>query len=253
MRATAWHAACNCQPLQMIEMNLPFFYTIEAGNNSETIVLDEDNSRHAVSVLRMQQGEALYLTDGKGHLLSATIADAHKKKCRLTITGTQYTPPPERKTAIAISLVKNPVRFEWFLEKATEIGITEIFPLLCQRTEKQHVRQDRMNNVLISALLQSRQTWLPVLHEPVKFEKLVTQSGYNQLFIAHCLNNHKENLGGNTINQQQHQLVLIGPEGDFTPAEIDSAMKHHFTPVALGSTRLRTETAGIVAAVLLKN
>lgn len=234
-------------------MNLPFFYTTLTTHAGDSIELDEDNSRHAISVLRMQTGEQLHLTNGKGSLFTASIADAHKKKCRLTITGIEHTPPAPGKTAIGISLVKNPVRFEWFLEKATEIGITEIFPLLCQRTEKQHFRQDRMNNVLVSALLQSRQTWLPVLHQPVKFDELVPRAAYGQQFIAHCREDQKQNLSGSLIYPLSTQLILIGPEGDFTAAEIESALQHGFVPVALGSTRLRTETAGLVAAALLKN
>ena len=233
-------------------MSIPFFYIANIDSGSDSIVLDEDNSRHVVSVLRMEAGSLLHLTDGKGSLLSATITDPHKKKCSVSITGIQNTVPPARKTGIGISLVKNPVRFEWFLEKATEIGVTEIFPLICSRTEKQHFRSGRMKNVLISALLQSRQTWMPVLHEPVKFDKVIVQVDYQQKFIAHCLEEDKKNLGSGLINPSASQLILIGPEGDFTPAEIAIALQHDFIPVALGATRLRTETAGVVAAVLLK-
>ena len=234
-------------------MSIPFFYAANIDSGSDTIVLDEDNSRHVVSVLRMEQGERLHLTDGKGSLLTATITDPHKKKCRLAIAGIQLVSPPAIKTAIGISLVKNPVRFEWFLEKATEIGVTTIFPLLCSRTEKQHFRLDRMKNVIISALLQSRQTWLPVLHEPVKFDNVIGQAGYNQKFIAHCAEEKKQSLNNHIVNLSANQLILIGPEGDFTPEEITKALQHDFIPVALGTTRLRTETAGVVAAVLLKN
>jgi 16S rRNA (uracil1498-N3)-methyltransferase len=234
-------------------MSIPFFYAANIDNGSDALVLDEDNSRHVVSVLRMEQGERLHLTDGKGSLLTATITDPHKKKCRLAIDGIQLVTPPAVKTAIGISLVKNPVRFEWFLEKATEIGVTIIFPLLCSRTEKQHFRLDRMKNVLISALLQSRQTWLPVLHEPVKFDNVIGQAGYAQKFIAHCAEEEKQSLNSRIVNLSANQLILIGPEGDFTPEEITKALQHDFIPVALGTTRLRTETAGVVAAVLLKN
>jgi len=234
-------------------MTLPFFYKEIIVPASDTIELDEDNSRHAISVLRMQPGEFLHLTDGRGVLLTAVITDAHKKKCRLSVTGIIHSETPARKTAIGISLVKNPVRFEWFLEKATEIGIAEIFPLLCNRTEKQHFRYERMKNVLVSALLQSRQTWLPVLHEPVKFDAAVAQAGFQQKFIAHCLEDEKRALQNGLIHTAESQLVLIGPEGDFTPAEIALALGAGFVPVSLGQTRLRTETAGMVAAVLLKN
>jgi 16S rRNA (uracil1498-N3)-methyltransferase len=234
-------------------MNLPFFYTENMNAVANSLVLDEDNSRHVVSVLRMQQGEQLHLTDGRGSLLTTVIADPHKKKCRVTITGMQLTEAPPRKTGIGISLVKNPVRFEWFLEKATEIGITEIIPLLCSRTEKQHFRYDRMKNVLVSALLQSRQTWLPVLQEPVKFNTVLERPLFQQKFIAHCMEDDKRSLGNGLINLPGNQLILIGPEGDFTPDEIALALQKGFIPVTLGQTRLRTETAGVVAAALLKN
>ena len=233
-------------------MSIPFFYIANIDSGTDSIVLDEDNSRHVVSVLRMETGEQLHLTDGKGSLVTASITDPHKKKCRLSVTGTQFIVQPARITAIGISLVKNPVRFEWFLEKATEIGITSIFPILCHRTEKQHFRYDRMKNVLVSALLQSRQAWLPILHEPVKFDRVMAQADYQQKFIAHCIEEDKKNIGGGLINPSVNQLILIGPEGDFTADEIAIAIQHDFIPVALGATRLRTETAGMVAAVLLK-
>lgn len=233
-------------------MQLPFFY-VEHIDGGSSLELDEANSRHAVSVLRMPEGGGLFVTDGKGHLLNAVITDAHKKKCRVRISGSSYTAAAERKTAIGISLVKNLVRFEWFLEKATEIGVSDIFPLLCERTEKQHFRDDRMRNVLISALLQSRQTWLPVLHEPIKFEKMLNQDKFGQKFIAHCVGQDKKQLDQTIIDPGASPIILIGPEGDFSIPEIEQAVQHGFTPVALGETRLRTETAGIVAAVLLRN
>jgi len=234
-------------------MQYPFFYIKEIDINNDSLVLDEDNSRHAVSVLRMQEGEGLHVTDGMGKLLDARITDANKKKCRVHITGSFSAPAPGRTIAIAISLVKNPVRFEWFLEKATEIGVSAIFPLLCQRTEKQHFRKERMRNVLVSAMLQSRQTWLPLLHEPSKFEKILGHDKFGQRFIAHCLEEDKRRLDQTTVDSSGSQLILIGPEGDFSPAEIEQAIQNGFVPVTLGATRLRTETAGMVAAALLKN
>lgn len=230
-------------------MNLPFFY-IEHAATTGSLVLDEDNSRHAISVLRMQAGEQLHLTDGRGQLLTAAISDPHKKKCGVAITGSNYYPAPTNKTCIAISLVKNAVRFEWFLEKATEIGITDIVPLLCGRTEKQHFRQQRMKQVLISALLQSRQTWLPVLQEPVLFDDALDQPQFPQKFIAHCVEAERQPLAS-AATAAGSRLVLIGPEGDFTTAEIAKAIDKGYRPVSLGATRLRTETAGMVAAVLL--
>jgi 16S rRNA (uracil1498-N3)-methyltransferase len=235
-------------------MNLPFFYTTEFDSTQKQLVLDEDTSRHVVSVLRMQEGEKLNLTDGKGNLLNCEISDAHKKHCLVKIEGTRYKEQGTRKVSIAISLVKNTSRFEWFLEKATEIGVHEIIPLICERTEKQKFRYDRMKGICISAMLQSQQSWLPVLHEPKQFNhQTIQQFNHQQKFIAHCIETEKKSLSHRLINSSADQLIIIGPEGDFTPAEINLALENNFIPVGLGETRLRTETAGIVSVTLLKN
>ncbi len=144
-------------------MTPPYFFISNFDKDRSEIDLDEDNSRHIVQVLRMGAGEEMQLTDGKGTLLTARIAAAHKKKCRVVVQSVTIHPPPERQVSLAISPLKNGSRFEWFLEKATEIGVREIIPLLCDRTERQHLRPDRLHNILVSALLQSQQTWLPVL------------------------------------------------------------------------------------------
>ena len=234
--------------------NLPFFF-IET-TDSDSIQLDESNSKHIVQVLRMTEGEMINLTDGKGNLITSTIKKADKKKCIVSITGKEKIPSAERKISICISLLKNSNRFEWFLEKATEIGISEIVPLLCKRTEKQNFRMDRMQQILISALIQSRQCWLPILHEPVKFNSFLDGAegvnAYQQKFIAHCIPEEKRNLSDLLNSNLASQIILIGPEGDFTPDEIEKARQHHFIPVALGETRLRAESAGIVAAALMK-
>jgi len=238
-------------------MSLPFFYIEDYSSPSKEIVLNEDNSKHIVQVLRMKEGEKLNLTDGKGNLITAEISDAHKKHCKVKVEGARDKAQGTRKTSIAISLLKNASRFEWFLEKATEIGVSEIIPIICERTEKEKFRFDRMNSILISAMLQSQQCWLPVLHEPVQFADLI-MSGFDDYkkFIAHCETSNKQNLqkvlpvgedlGGASI-------ILIGPEGDFTKEEIEVAMQNGFNPVSLGDTRLRSETAGIVAATWLCN
>lgn len=236
-------------------MNLPLFYIPDIVAGQQEIALDEDTSKHVVNVLRMKVGEQLHLTDGKGFLLLTSIVDDHKKRCRVSVLKEQFIPQTGRKTSIAISLLKNASRFEWFLEKATELGITEIIPLLCDRTEKQHFRFDRMQNILVSAMLQSQQAWLPVLHQPVGFGQLLKQEdiiGTSQKFIAHCIPGEKQSLAAMVNGSLPSQLVLIGPEGDFSPEEVAFATEHYFIPVTLGNTRLRTETAGMVAAVLLK-
>jgi 16S rRNA (uracil1498-N3)-methyltransferase len=237
-------------------MSVPYFYIPAYDAGQLSIGLDEDTSRHAVQVLRMAAGEAINLTDGKGNLISTVISEAHKKHCQVKVQEVHSQPAPAIKTTIGISLLKNASRFEWFLEKATEIGITEIIPLLCERTEKEKFRQDRLQQILISAMLQSQQCWLPVLHEPIAYELLFRQEEIAAIsfkFIAHCIENEKKSLASLVGQSREQALVLIGPEGDFSPAEIALAIANHCVPVTLGATRLRTETAGIYAAVVLKS
>ena len=238
-------------------MSLPFFYIYEYNSLQKEIVLDEETSRHMVQVLRMQKGEKIQLTDGKGNLITAAITYAHKKHCEVRVEETRLKAKGTRKISIGISLLKNTNRFEWFLEKATEIGVSEIFPLICERTEKEKFRHERMKGICISAILQSQQTWLPVLHEPIKFDNSAIQQFNNyKKFIAHCEDSKKQSLlkvlpptGGEDLGGAS--LILIGPEGDFTPEEIELALQNDFIPVSLGETRLRTETAGVVASALL--
>jgi 16S rRNA (uracil1498-N3)-methyltransferase len=233
-------------------MQLPFFYIYEYNNSQKEIILDEETSKHVVQVLRMKVGEQLNLTDGKGSLLTCVIADDHKKHCTVEVKQTRFREQGTRKVSVAISLLKNTNRFEWFLEKATEIGVAEIIPLICERTEKEKFRYDRMQGIVISAMLQSQQTWLPVLHEPKQFENIATWKSKNGCnYIAHCIDGDKAQLTNQPIHQST--LICIGPEGDFTKQEIELALQNNFMPVILGETRLRTETAGIVAATLLSH
>ena len=238
---------------------LPYFYHSSAALAGEELLLDEDNSRHIVQVLRMKPGEGLRLTDGNGALLTATITDDHKKKCRVRIGSVTHQPPPERQTGIAISPLKNTSRFEWFLEKATEIGVRVIIPLISERTERQHTKPERWQNILVSALLQSQQTWMPALAQPTPFTGLITGSNgkdarIEHRLIAHCLEAPRptSSLADWTRTQRpSSSLILIGPEGDFSQKEVELALAEGFMPVTLGSNRLRTETAGVVAATLL--
>jgi 16S rRNA (uracil1498-N3)-methyltransferase len=237
-------------------MALPFFYIEDFDPLAQFITLDEDNSKHVVQVLRMKAGEQLHLTDGRGSLLLAEIMEADKRHCTVKLMAVKQQPPNKKQVSIAISVLKNANRFEWFLEKATEIGISEIIPLLCSRTERQHFRFDRMKNILISAMLQSQQCWLPVLRKPVAFADIQMNQFANYLkLVAHCEEEEEEK---KTISQfpnfsHQPSIILIGPEGDFTKDEINIALQEGFIPVTLGETRLRAETAGVVAAALLMN
>jgi len=233
-------------------MTLPFFYKEDLIASDTAVVLDEAGSKHIVQVLRMQNGEQLQLTNGKGDLFITEIIDNNRKRCAVKVIQKSKIDNPKSKITIAISLTKNTQRFEWFLEKATEIGVSEIIPLICERTEKTTFKADRLKSILISAMLQSQQTRLPVLHEPVKFKQLVESSAQEQKFIAHCIDGAKRNLSDLNNEAMSSKIILIGPEGDFTPEEIKFALQNNFSAVALGETRLRTETAGMVAATLLR-
>ena len=236
-------------------MPLPFFYLEAVSLTDNIILLNEENSKHIVQVLRMTEGKQLNLTDGLGTIYTAEILDAHKKKCTVKVIQTSKQNKSTNAVCVAVSPVKNNSRFEWFLEKATEMGVGEIVPLICERTEKQHLKFDRLRGILISAMLQSQQAWLPVLHEPVKFEKFVKENTANNKFIAHCEDlekNSLKNILARLVYQPTNQsTILIGPEGDFSKVEIAFALQQNFTAVALGNTRLRTETAALVAATLL--
>jgi 16S rRNA (uracil1498-N3)-methyltransferase len=233
-------------------MALPFFYKEDINLTTASVVLDEATSKHVVQVLRMKNGEQLQLTNGKGNLFTAEITDDNRKKCTVKIIQTFDIPHSIFQISIAISLLKNTTRFEWFLEKSTEIGVTEIIPLICERTEKTAFKMERMQSILVSAMLQSQQTWLPVLKEPVKFVNMpIDKYANGQKFIAHCIDEDNKQPLHQHISTLAHQLICIGPEGDFTKQEIEWALKNNFIPVSLGNTRLRTETAGVVAATLL--
>jgi 16S rRNA (uracil1498-N3)-methyltransferase len=231
-------------------MALPFFYKQDLDSLAAAVLLDEDTSKHIVQVLRMQNKAQLQLTNGMGNVFTAEITDSNRKKCAVRILKTTSIQRSVSKTTLAISLIKNSHRFEWFLEKATEIGVFQIVPIICERTEKTAFKFDRMKSILISAMLQSQQSWLPILQEPTSFHAFVKHSEVDKKFIAHCENSEAK-IQLHTCQPFTDSVILIGPEGDFTIDEITIALQNNFIPVALGNTRLRTETAGVVAATLL--
>lgn len=228
----------------------PFFFEQNLPLANE-FILSEETSKHVSQVLRMKEGEEIRITNGHGQTIIAEIVLPDKKKTKVKIIRKEISESPKAKIVIAISLIKNTNRFEWFAEKATEIGVSAIIPVICKRSEKTHFRIERIRSILISAMLQSQQSWLPELSEPVKFSDLLENEKEQQKFIAHCLPEEKKDLKDVILNGGS-KIILIGPEGDFTEAEIQQAIEQNYLPVSLGDTRLRTETAGIVAAVLLK-
>jgi 16S rRNA (uracil1498-N3)-methyltransferase len=230
-------------------MQVPVFFE-ENLPDTDRVVLSPESSKHIVRVLRMQPGEELLLTDGRGLLVTAKLTSLEKREVTVLVVNRSLIALAQPRVIVAISLIKSPARFEWFLEKATEIGVAEIIPLIARRTEKQHFRPDRMRNVVISAMLQSQQAWLPRIHEPASLQSVLAASVCQRKYIAHCNSDNKMSLNRAPFSNES-QIILIGPEGDFTGEEIAAAMAANYLPVSLGGTRLRTETAGIVAAVLL--
>lgn len=211
------------------------------------IILDETESKHAVRVLRLQNGNQVQVIDGVGGFYIAEITEANPKKCRLTIVGSQQEyGKKDFWLHIAIAPTKNIDRFEWFLEKATEIGIDEITPLLSGHSERKVIKPERLEKILISAMKQSVKAFLPKLNELQPFNQLVLNSKNKNKYIAHCNNGEKNHLK-NEIKSGGDILILIGPEGDFNTEEVRFAQDNGFKEVSLGTSRLRTETAGIVA------
>ncbi len=211
------------------------------------VALDEEESRHLLQVLRARPGHAVQLTDGKGYIYDGVVAETGKKTAVLRIQR-RTAVPLERahRIHIAIAPVKNMERFEWFLEKATELGIDEITPLLCERSERTVVRMDRMEKILISALKQCMRTHLPVLHPLTGFDTFVKGSIAPQKRIGWCSETPLPHIK-TALASDLSTLIAIGPEGDFSPREIALALEYGFTGISLGSGRLRTETAGLLA------
>ena len=221
------------------------FYTPDIQN--QTYCLEETESKHAIRVLRLNQGDLINLIDGKGNFYEARITDANPKKCRIEVTkhASGYGKRAHY-LHMAVAPTKNIDRFEWFLEKATEIGINEITPILCDRSERKTVKEDRLEKVIISAMKQSLKAYLPKLNPLIPLNELLKAGFPGKKFIAHCYDQNKKELK-TEIAGSSSNLILIGPEGDFSEDEVNKAIGQNFLPVSLGSSRLRTETAAIAA------
>ena len=220
---------------------------IANNNELELGELNELESKHCIKVLRKVPSDEIKITNGCGDLFTAKITKTTSNKCSFQIIEkihTQKTTPPLH---IAIAPTKNIDRFEFFLEKCTEIGITEITPLLCFHSERKNIKLERLKKIITSACKQSKNYHFPKINDLTPFKNLVN-SKYNHKLIAHCLNDKKIELKNYKINEPT--LICIGPEGDFSKDEIELALKNEFQPISLGESRLRTETAGIVACTI---
>lgn len=222
------------------------FYTPDI--SSEEYVLNEDESKHCLKVLRLGIGTRVHLIDGRGGMYQAEITGASKKNVILKVVETtlEYNKRSHH-LHIAVAPTKNIDRLEWFLEKATEIGIEEITPLICDRSERRIVKEDRLNKVITSAVKQSLQAYHPVLNPQTNFTDFLKIKNDSVKMIAHCIDGEPRKYISEIITPGQNYTLLIGPEGDFSPAEIELALENGYKPLTLGNTRLRTETAALAA------
>jgi 16S rRNA (uracil1498-N3)-methyltransferase len=228
-------------------MNL--FYDANISGNFHALSLDE--SRHCIRVLRLRTGDIVHLTDGKGNLFETRIINENDKHCELEVIDVQAQYGKRNfGVHIAVAPTKNISRFEWLLEKATEIGFDSITPLICDHSERKTVNLARLNKVLISAMKQSLKAYLPQLHKPADFNRLIEMNGEMDRFIAYCDSENTVELK-NVAQRGRNSLICIGPEGDFSQGEIELALNNHFKPVSLGNSRLRTETAALVTCVTI--
>ena len=233
---------------------MQLFYNSEISKETTQIIFDKIESRHIIRVLRKKEGDILHITNGKGFLFKAAISIANDKKCIATIISFEEKPKPwNYYLHIAIAPTKNNDRIEWFLEKATEIGIDEITPIICQNSERKVVKLERFEKIIQSAMKQSLKFTLPRLNPPTKFSEFIHQDFEGKICIAHCnpldksLGEAKKQLLQSVIHPSEKVTILIGPEGDFSSEEITKAMAKNMIPISLGESRLRTETAGLVA------
>lgn len=225
---------------------MQLFYNPRLDNSASQFTFSEEESKHIVKVLRKKQGDILHITNGNGYLFEAKIIVTDAKKCKAEIIDTDKKHRKMYWFHLVVAPTKMNDRFEWFLEKATEIGVNEITPIICENSERKVVKVERMEKVIQSAMKQSLQTFLPKLNTPISYKDFMAKTHENLLFIAHCEDEEKLDLK-RRVAPDRDVTILIGPEGDFSKKEIKQAYKKGFLPVSLSENRLRTETAAIVA------
>ena len=226
---------------------MQLFFNPNIDENTKEILFDKEESRHIIKVLRKKQGDILHITNGKGSLFSAEIIIESDKKCVVKIVDIQFKEKEwNYYLHVAIAPTKNIDRLEWFIEKATEIGIDEITPIICENSERKVVKHDRLHKIMLSAVKQSLKYTAPKLNDLTSFNDFIKNSNEGNLLIAHCNEGEKKALKSFEFTNEKI-TILIGPEGDFSPKETLEAITSNFIPITLGDSRLRTETAGIVA------
>ena len=225
---------------------MQLFYNPDIKSTDTFFQFDKEESKHIIKVLRKKGGDIIFITNGKGNLFHSEITLESEKKCEVKIVKIDTFDSKKYHLHIAIAPTKMNDRLEWFLEKATEIGVDEITPIICDHSERKFFKTDRAEKIIQAAMKQSNQFYLPKINQPISFTDFLKNESNSLKFIAHCEEDKKE-LFKDSFKTNQDILILIGPEGDFSPKEIALALKNNFIPVSLGNTRLRTETAGVVA------
>ncbi|WP_424493658.1 16S rRNA (uracil(1498)-N(3))-methyltransferase [Salinimicrobium sp. GXAS 041] len=226
---------------------MQLFYHPEITEDSVEVHFPRDESKHIVKVLRKKEGDLLHLTNGRGYLFETEVISANHNNCVVKVLSAKKQPAPPYKLHLAVAPTKMNDRYEWFLEKATEMGIHEITPVICEHSERKTVKLNRFERVIQSAVKQSLNTHFPVLNEPLSFSEFLQKKHSSQKFIAHCEEGKERFSLKSQVGINSEVIILIGPEGDFSSQEIEQALQNGWKPVRLGQSRLRTETAAIVA------
>ena len=225
---------------------MQLFYNSNINEATDSFTFDKEESKHIIKVLRKQGGDILFVTNGLGLLFETEITLASDNKCTVKILSIEKTEPSKFQLHLAVAPTKMNDRYEWFLEKATEIGVHEITPIICDRSERKVVNKERFEKIILTAMKQSNVLFLPKLNEAISFKEFIKLQNEGLQLIAHCEETEKKTLKS-VLKTNENVTLLIGPEGDFSEKEIALAIENNFIPVSLGNTRLRTETAAIVA------
>ncbi|MFB9076447.1 16S rRNA (uracil(1498)-N(3))-methyltransferase [Flavobacterium procerum] len=225
---------------------MQLFFNPNINESTENFSFDKEESRHIIKVLRKKDSDIVQVTNGSGLLFETQITLASDNKCTVQVLSIKNAEKPKFRLHLAVAPTKINDRFEWFLEKATEIGIQEITPVFCDRSERKVINKDRFEKIILSAMKQCNETFLPKLNDAVSFKEFIKQKNEGLQLIAHCEETDKKSLK-EVLEPNQNVTILIGPEGDFSEKEIALALENDYKPVTLGNTRLRTETAAVVA------
>ncbi|SEK28944.1 16S rRNA (uracil1498-N3)-methyltransferase [Aquimarina amphilecti] len=225
---------------------MQLFYNKDITETTQEFEFSREESKHITKVLRKKEGDLVQITNGLGLLCKGVITFSSPNKCIIQLEEKSIQSSKDYKLHLAVAPTKMNDRYEWFLEKATEIGIDEITPIICDHSERKIIKPERFERILQSAMKQSLQSYLPILNKAISFNEFLKKENPDQLLIAHCEETKKQSLK-DILKLQNNITLLIGPEGDFSIKEIENALKEGYKPVTLGETRLRTETAAIVA------